>query len=197
MPPMSWYCFGSSPPARRPRPGRDDEGRGFYSRGHRRDGGGKRRHECTVSEDLVSKLCASQAPCAVHARKLAAPRPHAATYFVVGARPEAKRKGLCSAQWPVYYLSKMQIDQKIGNQPSPPSACKIGIGSVALDGVVLLAPMSGITDVVMRRLGGPPRCRGRGERDDRFSRARAKRRGSEAQARGRRRIAAYRPDRRA
>jgi tRNA-dihydrouridine synthase B len=70
------------------------------------------------------------------------------------AQGQGKRKGLCGAQSPGYYLSNMQIDQKIGNPPFRRPARKIEIGGVALDGVVLLAPMSGITDVVMRRLAG-------------------------------------------
>ena len=64
------------------------------------------------------------------------------------------RKGLCGAQSHGYYLSNMQIDQKIGIPPFPRPARKIQIGGLALDGVVLLAPMSGVTDVVMRRLAG-------------------------------------------
>ena len=45
----------------------------------------------------------------------------------------------------------MQIDQKIGISPSHPARI-LRIGRVAINGAVLLAPMSGITDVVMRRL---------------------------------------------
>jgi tRNA-dihydrouridine synthase B len=45
----------------------------------------------------------------------------------------------------------MQIEQKMGNSQQP-RACSLDIGKVKLKGLVLLAPMSGITDVVMRRL---------------------------------------------
>ncbi len=44
----------------------------------------------------------------------------------------------------------MQIEQKTGNASRP---TQLRIGRVELEGRVLLAPMSGITDVVMRRLG--------------------------------------------
>jgi tRNA-dihydrouridine synthase B len=45
----------------------------------------------------------------------------------------------------------MQIDQKLGKMPIG-MAAPLRIGRLALDGCVLLAPMSGITDVVMRRI---------------------------------------------
>ncbi|MBV9114903.1 MAG: tRNA dihydrouridine synthase DusB [Hyphomicrobiales bacterium] len=48
----------------------------------------------------------------------------------------------------------MLFEQKIGNPAGAAVARKISIGRVKLDGTVLLAPMSGITDVVMRRLAG-------------------------------------------
>ena len=46
----------------------------------------------------------------------------------------------------------MQIDQKLGKLPFAIASRPLRIGRVALDGHVLLAPMSGITDVVMRRI---------------------------------------------
>ena len=46
----------------------------------------------------------------------------------------------------------MQIEQKIGNRSALRVARHIDIRGVGLNGSVLLAPMSGITDVVMRRL---------------------------------------------
>lgn len=46
----------------------------------------------------------------------------------------------------------MRIDQKLGKLPFAIAPRSLRIGRVALDGCVLLAPMSGITDVVMRRI---------------------------------------------
>ncbi|MBV9432412.1 MAG: tRNA dihydrouridine synthase DusB [Hyphomicrobiales bacterium] len=46
----------------------------------------------------------------------------------------------------------MDVEQKIGNPSFNGSARGIRIGGVDLDGCVILAPMSGITDLVMRRL---------------------------------------------
>lgn len=72
--------------------------------------------------------------------------------FPLLAQGFPERKGLCSAQSTVYYPGKMQIEQKMGSGLPLPSARTIAIGGVKLDGIVLLAPMSGITDVIMRRL---------------------------------------------
>src|SRR5580658_10381108 len=46
----------------------------------------------------------------------------------------------------------MWSDQKIGRLPLRDAVPSLRIGSLALDGRVFLAPMSGITDVVMRRI---------------------------------------------
>src|SRR6516162_1140351 len=46
----------------------------------------------------------------------------------------------------------MRSDQKIGRMPIEDRGSPLRIGGLALDGRIFLAPMSGITDVVMRRI---------------------------------------------
>src|ERR1700743_910565 len=46
----------------------------------------------------------------------------------------------------------MQIDQNIGKLVGAGAARSLSIGPVNLDGCTLLAPMSGVTDVAMRRI---------------------------------------------
>lgn len=58
-------------------------------------------------------------------------------------RPDAS---LCRAAKNVYILCMLNAAQGIGKAPA------LRIGPIALDGVVALAPMSGVTDVGMRRI---------------------------------------------